>query len=106
MAGYAIVEVGSKQYWVEPDAVIEVEKFDIADGQKEVTLNNVLFLHDGTQVRVGTPCLEGAAVRCDFLGEFRGDKVISFKFRKRKGYHRKVGHRQNLFRLRVKEIKG
>ena len=104
MSRYAIVETGSKQYRVEPKDVIEVESLKIPDGQKEVALEKVLFAQDGGKIHVGTPLLKGAKVICEFLGNLRGRKVISFKYRRRKASRRKRGHRQELSRLLVKEI--
>lgn len=104
MSNYAIVETGSKQYWVEPDAVIEVEK--LAGTEKgQVELDRVLFLKNGEKVLVGQPVVKGAKVLCDVLGEIRDKKVISFKYRRRKASQSTRGHRQTYARLRVKEIK-
>lgn len=105
MSAYAIVETGSKQYRVELKSVIEVEKLNLPDQPKEVTLDKVLLYHDGSNLQIGKPHIQGAKVICDFVGEFRGDKVISLKYRRRKASRRKKGHRQDLIRLVVKEIK-
>ena len=105
MEKYAIVETGSKQYWVEPKRVIEVELLDVADGKKEVVLDQVLLVQDGVQLRVGTPVIAGAKIVCENLGEFRGPKLIHYRMRRRKSSRRKQGHRQDLLRLLVKEIK-
>ncbi len=105
MSTYAIVESGSKQYLVEPNAVIEVEKFALSEKGKDVLLDKVLFFKDEEKCQVGTPWISGAHVLCESLGDFRGPKVISFKFRRWKASRRKKGHRQELLRLRVKEIK-
>ena len=99
----AIIETGSKQYWVEPQSVIEVELVKKSD-EKEITLDKVLFVRTGDKVLFGKPWLSNARVICDDLGDFRGRKVISFKFRRRKASRRIHGHRQELTRLRVKEI--
>ncbi len=105
MANYAIVETGSKQYWVEPKQVIEVELLDIAEGQKEVVLDQVMLVQNGGQLTVGTPVIGGAKIVCENLGEFRGPKVIHFRMRRRKSSRKKQGHRQDMLRLLVKEIK-
>ena len=105
MSTYAIIESGSKQYLVEPNAVIEIEKLPLPEKGKDILLDKVLFFKDGEKCQVGTPLISGAQVVCENLGEFRGPKVISFKFRRRKASRRKKGHRQDLLRLRVKEIK-
>ena len=105
MSNYAIVETGSKQYRVEPKSVIEIEKLEIPEGQKEVTLDKVLLVRNGDDIQVGTPHVKGASILCDYLGEMRGKKVTIFRFRRRKNSRRKHGHRQNYSRLLVKEIR-
>jgi large subunit ribosomal protein L21 len=105
MEKYAIIETGSKQYWVEPKQVIEVELLDVAEGQKEVILDQVMLVQDGGQVKVGTPVISGAKIICENLGEFRGPKLVHYRMRRRKASRRKRGHRQDLLRLLVKEIK-
>lgn len=102
---YAVIESGSKQYVVEPKATIEVEKLKLSPNQKEVLLEKVLLVKTQDKIQVGNPWVKGAKVVCDFLGETRAKKVISFKYRRRKASRKKIGHRQNYFRLFVKEIK-
>jgi large subunit ribosomal protein L21 len=104
MSNYAIVETGAKQYWVEKDSILEIELLPETEGKKEIELTNVLFAKDGDNVQIGQPALSGAKVVCENLGEFRAKKVISFKFRRRKASESKRGHRQDLLRLKVKEI--
>ena len=104
MEKYAIVETGSKQYWVEPKQVIDVELLDISEGQKEVILDQVMLVQNGGQVKVGTPLVAGAKIVCENLGEMRGPKLIHYRMRRRKSSRRKQGHRQDLLRLFVKEI--
>ncbi len=106
MSKYAVIETGSKQYRVEPQSVIEVELLELAEGQKEVVLDQVLMIGEGENVKIGTPSIKGAKVVCDFMEEFRGPKIVSFKFRRRKASKKKHGHRQDMIRLRVKEIVG
>ncbi len=105
MEKYAIVETGSKQYWAAPQQVIEVELLKVAEGQKEVVLDQVMLVKDGAQVKVGAPMVAGAKVICENLGEFRGPKIVHYRMRRRKSSRKKQGHRQDLLRLRVKEIK-
>lgn len=106
MGKYAIVETGSKQYWVAPQQVIEVELLDDAAGNsKEIVLDQVMLVQDGGQVKVGTPVIPGGKVICENLGEFRGPKLVHYRMRHRKSSRRKQGHRQELLRLLVKEIK-
>jgi len=105
MEKYAIVETGSKQYWVAPKQVIEVELLEVAEGQKEVILDQVMLIQDGGLVKVGTPVIAGAKIVCENLGEFRGPKLVHYRMRRRKSSRKKQGHRQDLLRLRVKEIR-
>ena len=105
MSRYAIVETGSKQYWVEPKSVIEVEKLDAGD-KKQIVLDQVLFLRKENQIEIGSPTVKGAKVICEWLGEVKGEKLIALKYRKRKASRTKKGHRQHLTKLCVKEISG
>jgi len=104
MEKYAIVETGSKQYWVEPGMVFDVERLERVENQKEVALSEVLFAKDAQRVLIGEPILPGARIICEYLGEIRGKKVISLKYRRRKASRNRKGHRQTYARLRVKEI--
>ncbi len=104
MSKYAIIESGSKQFRVEADTVLDVELLNLEENPKEVTLDRVLLVRDGDKLQIGDPVVKNAKVVCDYLGDIRGDKVISFKFRRRKASKRKRGHRQNFSKLKVKEI--
>lgn len=104
MSTYAIIESGSKQYWVEANQKIQVETLgEIKD--KKVELERVLFYSDENGSQIGTPVISGAKVICEYLGEVKSKKVINFKFKRRKDYKRKVGHRQTYAELLIKEIK-
>jgi large subunit ribosomal protein L21 len=103
MDAYAVVETGGKQYRVKQGDVLEVELLAGEAGQK-VTLDRVLALSNGTDLTVGTPAIAGATVTAEIVGQVRADKVVNFKKKKRKGYHRKIGHRQELTRVRVDAI--
>lgn len=105
MSNYAIIETGSKQYCVELKSVIEVEKLDLTEGQKEVSIDKVLLVRKGEEVQVGAPFIKGAVVICDFLGATKAKKVTHMRFRRRKNSRRKHGHRQQLTKLIVKEIR-
>ena len=100
---YAIVETGGKQYRVQRDQIIDVERLPAQVGE-EVALDKVLLVaHDG-EVTVGQPTVEGAKVRATVLRHDRARKVIVFKFKRRRRYRRKAGHRQHFTRLRIEEI--
>lgn len=103
MEAYAVIQTGGKQYRVEAGQTIEIERLADEAGQ-EVTITSVLALSDGSTLKVGTPFVDGAAVVLAIQEHFRGEKVINFKKKRRKGYHRKVGHRQELTRAVVKSI--
>lgn len=104
MESFAIIQTGGKQLRVEPKQVIDIERVKLAKGSKEVVLDKVLMARKGKDLEVGSPYVKGAAVVCEYLGEKKGPKTISFKLRRRKNYRRKKGHRQILSELRVKEI--
>jgi large subunit ribosomal protein L21 len=103
MEAYAVVQTGGKQYRVKKNDVLRVERLQ-ADVGASVELQPVLALSDGESLKVGTPELEGARVTSTVVDQVRGDKVISFKQRRRKGSKRKVGHRQELTVLRIEDI--
>ena len=100
---YAIVATGGKQYKVAPGALLDVEKLKAAVGET-VRLDQVLAVRTDTGFQIGRPRLNGAAVSAQVVDQHKGSKVISFKYKRRKGYHRKVGHRQELTRLKIVEI--
>ena len=100
---YAVVEAGGKQYKVAKDDVILVEKIKAKQGD-EVKLKTVLLVKDGASVHFGNPHLKGAHVACEVLGEARQPKVVAFKYKRRKSEKKKIGHRQNLTKLKVKTI--
>lgn len=100
---YAIIESGGKQYRVEPGAVIALERIPGEVGS-QVELDRVLLVSDGTTVKVGKPTLAGARVLSKIVAQTRGEKIDVFKFKKRKKYRRKTGHRQELTQVRIGEI--
>ena len=103
MTRYAIVESGGQQFLIEENSIFQVERISSADS-KELKLDHVLFLRDNGAVKIGQPYVDGASVLCEILGEVKQPKVISFKFKRRQGYRRRVGHRQILTTLKVKSI--
>jgi large subunit ribosomal protein L21 len=100
---YAIIRSGGKQYRVSPGEVIVVEKLD-ADSGTKVTFSDVLFLADGGAITTGNPVIAGANVRGEVIGQFKDKKVVAFKYKRRKGYHRTVGHRRQLTRVKIESI--
>ena len=100
----AVVETGGKQYQVSPDSIIRTEKLKAKEGE-EVVLDKVLMLkEDDGEVLVGNPLIAKARVTAEVLRQDRAKKIIVFKFKRRKGYHRKYGHRQAFTELKIKEI--
>lgn len=102
---YAVLETGSKQYRVTAGDTLEIERLEIEAGQP-VTFDRVLLLSNDGQVKIGSPTVAAASVVADVVEHKRGEKKIAFKMRRRKGYHRTVGHRQELTVVKIKEIKG
>ena len=100
---YAVVQTGAKQYRVSQGETLEIERIEAEQG-KEVTLDNVLLVADGDKVQIGMPLLKGAKVTAEVVAHKRGPKLIAFKMRSTEGYHRKVGHRQELTVVKVKAI--
>ncbi len=104
MEAYAVVATGGKQYRVTQGQVLDIERLPAKTGD-EVELDTVLAISDGNELRLGTPYVEGAKVVLTIDdAEKRGVKVVNFKKRRRKGYERKVGHRQELTVATVKSI--
>lgn len=101
---YAIIKTGGKQYRVSQGDVIEVEKLDVEAGA-EATFSEVLLVSTGSDLKSGD-ALKGATVVAEVVEQFKGPKVLAFKYRRRKGYHRTVGHRRKLTRLKIKSIPG
>lgn len=100
---YAVIETGGKQYKVAKNDIILVEKLDVKSGG-EVKLSSVLLAKDGNSVHVGNPYVKGAQVVCESMGGVRMAKVVSFKYKKRKSEKKKIGHRQDVTKLKIKEI--
>lgn len=103
MDAYAVLETGGKQYRVSVGDTIEVELLD-AEAGKDVELNTVLAVSDGKELKIGMPYVQGAKVTLAVIGHKRGVKLINFKKKRRKGYSRRVGHRQELSVASVKAI--
>ena len=101
---YAIVEVGGRQWRVEPGMKLDVHRLSGAVGA-EHTVERVLLAHDGQHVQIGRPYLPGASVVCEVLSHPLGPKAISYHFRRRENWRKTVGHRQPLTQLLVREIR-
>lgn len=101
---YAVFETGSKQYKVKAGDKLEVEKLDAPAG-KTINFDRVLLVNKDGKVTVGTPTVPNAVIVGKVLEHKRGDKIIVWKMRRREGYHRKIGHRQQLTVIQIEQIK-
>ena len=101
---YAIVEISGKQFKVEKDKFIYTDKIQPKSGKK-VEFDNVLFISEKGKVKIGKPTIKGSKVIGEVLSQLKDDKVIVFKKKRRKGYKVKNGHRQNLTKILIKDIK-
>lgn len=101
---YAVIKTGGKQYKVAPGDVLKVEKLEAKKGDT-IEIKDVFMVADGDKVSVGKPNLSSASVTVEVMGEEKGEKLIIFKHRRRKGYRNTTGHRQNYTTVKVKDIK-
>ncbi len=102
---YVVFRTGGKQFRAQPGERLKVPSLG-AEAGETVTFDDVLLLSDGEEVKVGRPTVNGATVRAEVVSHGRGKKVIVFKRKRRKGYRRKQGHRQNYTEIQVDEILG
>ena len=101
---YAVLETGSKQYRVSAGDRLEIERLAVEAGQP-VTFERVLMVNQDGKITVGSPTVADTAVLADVVEHIRGEKKIAFKMKRRKGYHKTIGHRQELTVVKIKEIK-
>jgi len=100
---YAIVEIAGQQFKVQKDQKIFVHRLAEKEGEN-IVFDNVLLTDDGKKVNIGTPTVIGAAVKAKVLAHMRGDKILVFKKKRRKGYQKLNGHRQDLSQIEIKAI--
>lgn len=100
---YAIIETGGKQYKVSEGDIITVEKLGVEAGQ-EFTFDKVLVVAKDGDVKVGAPYVEGAAVKASVIGDGKAKKVIVYKYKPKKGFHKKRGHRQPFTKLQITSL--
>ena len=100
---YAIVEIAGQQFKVEKDQQIFVHRLETKEGSK-IDFDQVLLMDNGVKIEVGAPVIKGAKVTAKVLEHLKGDKVVVFKKKRRKGYKVKNGHRQRLTEITVQEI--
>ena len=100
---YAVLETGSKQYRVSAGDTLQIERLPVEAG-KPFTFDRVLLVNNDGKVAVGSPTVAGATVVADVVGHIRGEKKLTFKMKRRKGYHKTIGHRQELTVVQIKAI--
>jgi len=100
---YAVIKTGGKQYRVKEGDLLEIEKLGAEKGQK-INFDQVFLIEDEGRVLVGTPVVEDAVVRAEVVENYKGDKVLIFKKKRRKQYRRTKGHRQELTKVRIEKI--
>lgn len=103
LMAYAIIKTGGRQYRVAEGDTIDVDLLDLEAG-KQATFGEVLMHADGDKITHGSPLVSGAKVTAEVVEQRKDKKVIAFKYRRRKGYHRTVGHRRKLTRIKIKTI--
>lgn len=102
---YAVVEIAGKQYKVEEGRHIDVDRLDLDEGA-DLDLDQVLLVSDGKSPKIGAPTVSGASVKAKVMRTYKDKKVIVYKMKRKKGYRRKQGHRQQYTRLMIESIKG
>ncbi|KGE73860.1 50S ribosomal protein L21 [Spirochaeta lutea] len=100
---YAMVEILGKQYKAEKGGLLKVDKIEAEEG-KDLDFDTVLLFRGDDSIKVGAPYVEGAKVTAVLEKHAKGDKVIVYKYKRRKDYQRKQGHRQNYSFIRIKEV--
>ena len=100
---YAVIKTGGKQYRVAPGQKLKIEQIPADIGQ-EISLDQVLSVGEGEQLKIGTPLVAGAVVKATVLAQGRHDKIKIFKMRRRKHYQKRQGHRQNYTELRIDAV--
>jgi large subunit ribosomal protein L21 len=101
---YAIIKTGGKQYRAEPGKTLRIPSLE-GEAGAEIEFSDVLLGSDGNTVKAGAPLLKGATVTAEIVKHGLGDKIIVFKFRRRKNYAKKQGHRQKFTEVRIRDIK-
>jgi large subunit ribosomal protein L21 len=100
---YAIVEISGKQYKVEKDATIDVDKLD-KNANDDLVIDKVLLVSSGDKVMIGQPYLKNVKITAKVLGDIKGDKVRGIKFLKRKRFTKTMGHRQTYSQIKISEL--
>jgi len=101
---YAIIRDRGMQYRVEQGQVLTIDLLEEAEAGSQIELGEVLLIGDGESVKVGSPLVSGARVRAEVLGEQKGEKIVVFRYRNKKRYRRRTGHRQRYTKIKISEI--
>ena len=101
---YAIIRDRGMQYRVEQGQVLTIDLIESAETGSQIELGEVLLVGDGETVKVGAPLVRGALVRAEVLSEQKGEKIIVFRYRNKKRYRRRTGHRQRYTQIKINEI--
>jgi large subunit ribosomal protein L21 len=101
---YAVLETGSKQYRVSAGDTLQIERLPVEAGQP-VTFDRVLLVNNDGKLSVGSPTVTSASVVADVVEHIRGEKKVAYKMKRRKGFRKTIGHRQELTVVKIKEIK-
>src|SRR5208283_4320804 len=102
---YAIVEIAGKQYKVAENSVIDVDKMEVTD--KQVNFDKILLLVSGEEIKVGAPTVPNVKITAEIINpKVKGDKIVVFKWKRRKNMRRKKGHRQQFTKLKIQKIEG
>jgi large subunit ribosomal protein L21 len=102
---YAVIETGSKQYRVSAGDTLQIERLPVESGQ-EVTFDRVLMVNNDGKITVGAPTIANTTILADVVEHTRGEKKVAFKMKRRKGYHKTIGHRQELTVVKIKQLTG
>jgi len=100
---FAVIKTGGKQYKVSEGDVLDIEKIELEDG-KTLEFDEVLLVADGAKVEVGNPKVESARVQAKVVSQEKADKIVVFKYKKRKNQRTKAGHRQKLTKVQIEKI--
>lgn len=106
MTVYAIFEDGGKQYKVSKGDMLLVERRDLDPKKTEIVFDKVLMVGEGEKAKVGVPWVKGATVSAKIAGELKMPKIDGIKFKRRKGYLKRYGHRQKMLKVEISSIKG
>ncbi|QGU00036.1 LSU ribosomal protein L21p [Candidatus Syntrophocurvum alkaliphilum] len=103
---YAVIETGGKQYRVAEGDILKIEKLDVEAGEK-ITFDNVLVVSNGNgEIKIGDPYLSGTKVNAEVIEQGKNKKIVVFKYKRRKNYQRKQGHRQPYTKIKIEKIEG